>query len=101
MSGALETPAAYAAMTPLELADAEPRLIEQFLQTEGYTLYYEYWDRIGREVPSTGADGMNHFSVSAHDYPVEMPMHRAYMNGDTVDFSGEVRMFNHAGLYLQ
>ncbi len=101
MAGALQTPAAYASMTPLELADAEPRLIEQFLQTQGYTLYYEYWDRISRDVRSIGTDGMNDFRVSARGYPVEMPMHRAYMNGDTVDFDGEVRMFNHAGLYLE
>lgn len=102
MSGRLEQPAAYAYMTQRELAAADPEMIENFLAHNEYTMSYEYWDRIRQQTPGDiGPDGMNDFKVDVRDYPVEMPMHRAYMNGDTVDFSGEVRMFNHAGIYLQ
>ncbi len=101
MAGKLETPASYSAMTQQELAAVEPQLIKDFLQSDGYTLYYEYWDRINRQLPGGNSDGMVDVSVNVSDYPLEIPMHRAYMSSDTIDFSGSVSMFNHAGLYLE
>ena len=102
MSGKLEQPVSYAYMTQRELAAADPEMIENFLTQKGYTMSYEYWDHIRQQTPgNAGPDGMSDFKVDVSNYPVEMPMHRAYMSGDTVDFSGQVRMFNHAGIYLQ
>ena len=102
MSGRLEQPAAYATLTQKELTAADPVMIEEFLTHDDYSIYYEYWDRISQQTPGDdNPDGMNDFRIDVSGYPVEMPMHRAYMNGDSIDFSGKVRMFNHAGAYLQ
>ena len=56
-----------------------------------------------RQLGQTGgsAAGQVDVSVNVSDYPLEIPMHRAYMSSDTIDFSGSVSMFNHAGLYLE
>lgn len=100
MAGHLVTPESYAGLSPAQLGDIEPDLIAEFLQSSSYTLWYEHWDRIGGQVPVLGTEEMSPFRVRASHYPLEMPMHRAYMRADTVDFGSDLEMYNHAGYYL-
>jgi len=100
LSGHLEQPEAYANLSPAELGELEPDLIAEFLQTSGYTLWYQHWDRVHSTVPVLSPETMSQFSVNVRDFPLQIPMHRAYMNSDTVDFSSSVEMYNHSGYYL-
>lgn len=100
MSGDIEQPAAYANLSPVQLGSVEPNLIEEFVSSPGYTMWYQYWDRIDSSVPVLGAEGLSDFRVRVNNYPLEMPMHRAYTNADSVDFGSEATLYNHAGFYL-
>jgi len=100
LSGDLEQPAVYANLSPARLGAIEPDLIEEFVSSPNYTLWYQYWDRVGSTVPVMGLEGLSDFQVRVHDYPLEMPMHRAYMNADSVNFGSQATLYNHAGYYL-
>jgi hypothetical protein len=101
MAGHLEQPEEYANLTPAELGAVEPRLIERFVSTDGYTLWYQHWGRIHEDLPVLGGEGMAEVRIQARDYPLEMPMHRAYTGQDAVDFERSARLLNHAGYYLE
>ncbi len=100
MSGHIEQPVAFSNLSPAQLGAMEPQLIEEFLQTRGYTLWYQHWPHISADLPMLGGEGEANIRIHVNEYPLEMPMHRAYIRNDTIDFGSRMRLHNHAGFYL-
>lgn len=62
-------------------------------------LDYADWSTISHSYPVTFADGTLEVRVS-QNYPLRMPMHRAFYAADNVRMQGECTMDNHYQLYL-
>ncbi len=101
LAGHLTYPDTYINYDPLALSVIEPELIRSHLGSTGYTIYYQYWDRIVNYLPVTEFDDVVPISIRVFDYPVDMPMRQAYMNSSTVDISSTTRLMNHAAYFLQ
>ncbi len=101
MSGHLTKPEALVGMRPAELGEIEPVLIEDFVQTEQYTIYYQHWPRVHMDLPAGENERVERFRVSVRDYPMEMPMAGAYMNRKSVNFRGDANLYNHSAYYLE
>jgi hypothetical protein len=100
-SGHIVDPPAYEGMTPAELGAVEPQLIEQFVQYHGYLMHYEHWPHVSDRTPTFEVDGVVTIGVHVNDYPLQMPMRRAYTRDDSIDFQSETRLYNHAAYYLE
>ena len=100
LSGHIVDPPAYAEFSPAQLGAVEPALIRDHLENPGYRIWYQHWPRVRYRLPVLGGEGPARFGVRVEDYPLEMPMHRAYMRGDSIDFGSEATFYNHAGYYL-
>ena len=98
LAGQIETPANYSGYSPVQLGEVEPALIDEFLVSEGYTLYYEFWDNIW--VSNNSESLMPTTSVHVRNYPTRIPLSELFMS-DTVNFSGSTRMLNHSEYYLE
>jgi hypothetical protein len=101
LSGHLTKPEAMTGMSPSDLGDVEPILIQDFIQTDEYTIWYQHWDRIHADLPSGEHNRVERFRVNVFDYPTEVPMSGAYMNRKSVNFLGEAHLHNHAAYYLE
>ena len=99
-SGHIVEPPAYAECSPAQLGAIEPALIRDHLESPGYRIWYQHWSRVRYHLPVLGGEGPARFGIRVDDYPLEMPMHRAYMLSDTIDFGSEATFYNHAGYYL-
>lgn len=101
MAGHLEQPEAYATRSPGDLGAVEEDLIAEFLSTDRYTLWYQYWDRISGSTPVAEAERIETFRVQVWNYPLVMPMRAAYLSSDSVDFGSNVDMYNHAAYFMR
>ncbi len=101
MAGHLTQPAALVGLPPRELGRVEPILIEDFIQNDSYTIYYEHWSRLRESLPVAEEERVETFRVRVRNYPVDMPMSGAYMGRKSVNFEGTAWMLNHSAYYLE
>lgn len=101
MAGHIVTPAAYTDLPPRELGAMEPLLIQEFLSTNDYTMYYQHWDRLAPVLPLWEHDQVETYRVNVNEYPLDMPMSGAYVRNRAIDFHGQAELLNHAAHYLE
>lgn len=92
--------------TPSSLQyNIERALIPEYMASHNsararYVLDYENWDSIESTIPgSVGDSSIIHVEVG-QDYPVWVPMHRAFYAADTINLNGESYLENHYPLYI-
>jgi hypothetical protein len=83
------------------LGAMEPSFIQEFISARDYTIHYEHWDLLDLDVPNGESDSLITIGINVRDYPLDFPMTRAYTGDDTLTFSGQARMYNHAAYYLE
>jgi hypothetical protein len=101
MSGRPTEPASLVDLTPAELGVVEPELIADFVREPGYLMRYEHWPRISHRQPVSNPPGPVTIEVEVNDFPLQVPLTELWIEDGSVDFSGEARLLNHAGYYLQ
>ena len=90
---------------PIEQSEIEIANIPWYLGAPAYNylpaiLDYEDWPTVSYSTPVALADGTLRIRVH-QDYPLRMPMHRAFYAADSVELVGESRLDNHYPLYLE
>jgi hypothetical protein len=88
----------------IEQSDIELASIPYYLGAPSYgylgaILDYEDWSSVSHSIPQPFPDGTLRVRVT-QDYPLRMPMHRAFYADDEIELRGESRLDNHYGLYL-
>jgi len=71
----------------------------------GYILDYENWDTIRTDhgiaaEPESGSSASLINVRVFQNYPLWVPMHRAFYRGDSINLSAELTMESHYGLYI-
>ncbi len=84
--------------------DLESARIPEYMSSENYArsrfiLDYEDWDSISWTVPRNSTRDIIEVDVS-QQYPLRLPMHRAFYAADTVDLHGVSAIENHYPLYI-
>jgi hypothetical protein len=84
--------------------DLENARIPEYMSSENYArssyiLDYEDWDSISWTVPHNSTRDIIEVEVS-QQYPLRIPMHRAFYAADTVDIHGISAIENHYPLYI-
>jgi hypothetical protein len=101
LAGHVTEPTSLAELPIRELGAIEPTLIGEFVKYPGYLMYYEHWPKAHLSLPLFESELINDYRVRVTNYPVEMPMSRAFLDSGGVDFEGRAQLLNHAAYYLE
>lgn len=105
LAGAPVTPDELTPLTPAQLGDREPALIEDFMQATTYTMDYERWPQVYANLSRNDAEEMVPARVWVSDYhwgDDDHPMPFG-LNELSVDVNEDywIHLYNHAGFYLE
>ena len=84
----------------LESARIPEYLGAEYIGRLNALLDYERWDTIRAWQPGWVLSESIDITVN-QDYPLWVPMHRLFVDADSVELSGECSVMNHSELYLQ
>lgn len=111
LAGPILEPYDATGLSPLELSAREPMLIQEHIENgsvpggdQWTTLDYTYWPQVFAYgvYPWSSSNEVADVHVRVWDYPLDMPMSRAFVReGGVVDLDSRVRMLHHAEAYLE